>query len=119
MSTVNPTKSRTTHQVASNVMFASVNMQELVQHNYFASVFGEVVQVIKSERPAFSKRIQVYKQSEVEPAFRSLQSLSHMESVAINMVSNEMVQMELTPTSKQLFRSESSYFIAGAFGGIG
>lgn len=105
--------------VGKNIMFASVNLQELGQNAIIGDILGEVVQLIKRKRFTPSKPQHVFKQSDIEAAFRLLQSEGRTSRIAIEMVSDEVVQMILAPSSKPLFDGESSYFLAGGFGGIG
>lgn len=62
----------------------------------------------------------MFKQSEVEKAFRAVQDKETMAKVVIEMDSDEVVDMEVASShSKLLFHEDASYLVAGAFGGIG
>ncbi|KAH7372371.1 polyketide synthase-like protein [Pyrenochaeta sp. MPI-SDFR-AT-0127] len=102
-----------------NNIFAGVNLLEIGQNVIIGDVLGEVVQLIESKRLKLSKPQHVFKQSEIESAFRLMQNEGHIGKIAIQMMSDEVVQMVLAPDSKPLFHGKFSYLLAGGFGGIG
>ncbi|KAH9873180.1 hypothetical protein J1614_005578 [Plenodomus biglobosus] len=119
VSTVNASKTLSKLPTKNNCISISIDFQELMQHEIFADIFREVAHFIESKDFPGSSQMQVFKQSRVEAAFRALQDPDNKSRVIIEMASDEMVQMELAPSTKLLFDPESTYLIAGAFGGIG
>ncbi|USP78512.1 polyketide synthase PKS9 [Curvularia clavata] len=103
-----------------NVTFANINFQELANSRIFKELFENVCQLIGSGKIVSSEPLTVFKQSEVEQAFRTLQDKKLAGKVVIEIDSDETVDMEVAPvTAKPLFHGDASYLVAGAFGGIG
>ena len=104
----------------SNVTYTSVNFQELMQSHLFSIIFKEVQALIGSGKINIPKPMAVFRQTEVEQAFRALEREGLAGKVIIEMDNEEMVEMSPAPDDcKHLFRSDASYLVAGAFGGIG
>jgi NADPH:quinone reductase-like Zn-dependent oxidoreductase/NAD(P)-dependent dehydrogenase (short-subunit alcohol dehydrogenase family)/aryl carrier-like protein len=102
-----------------NVMFASVNFPDLVSSQLFAKIFQKVYQLIADNKVHIPNPLMSFAQSDVEQAFRALQSDKLVGKVVIEMKSDETVEMELSPNAKPLFHADATYLVAGAFGGIG
>jgi NADPH:quinone reductase-like Zn-dependent oxidoreductase/NAD(P)-dependent dehydrogenase (short-subunit alcohol dehydrogenase family) len=116
---VGETQSTTNLPMGKGRMFVSIDVRELTQSATFEKVFGEVVQLLQDKHIAPSTTLQTFKQNEIEKAFRLLQNEDHIGRIAIDMTSNEMVQMVVVPNAKSLFDPEASYLLSGGFGGIG
>ncbi|EMD90232.1 hypothetical protein COCC4DRAFT_126629 [Bipolaris maydis ATCC 48331] len=103
-----------------NVTFANINFQELAKSHLFEGIFDNVCQMIADDRIIPQVPLAVFKQSEVEKAFRAVQDNDTMAKVVIEMDDDEVVDMEVASSpSKLLFHEDASYLVAGAFGGIG
>ncbi|KAF1947383.1 polyketide synthase-like protein [Clathrospora elynae] len=116
---IGETASATNLPLGRSRTFVGVNIQELAQCADFGAIFGEVARLIESKKITPPTPLRVFRQSEVEKAFRLLQSEETTSRVAIQMASDEVVPMVLAPTSRPLFDPEASYLLAGGFGGIG
>ncbi|KAF5852136.1 hypothetical protein GGP41_000920 [Bipolaris sorokiniana] len=103
-----------------NVTFANVNFQELAESRLFEGIFENVCQMIDDGRIMPHVPLAMFKQSEVEKAFRTVQDKDAIAKVVIEIDSDEVVDMEVASSpSKLLFHEDASYLVAGAFGGIG
>jgi NADPH:quinone reductase-like Zn-dependent oxidoreductase/NAD(P)-dependent dehydrogenase (short-subunit alcohol dehydrogenase family) len=100
-------------------MFVSVDIRDLAQDYSFREVFGDVVRLIDSDKIRPRNPYQIFKQKDVESAFQLLQRGDYTGRIAIDMVSDEPVEMVLGSNSKPLFDPGHSYLLAGGFGGIG
>ena len=118
-SAVNAAKSQGRALSKHNCPCINVDIQELMQHTMFADVFGKVSQLVETRGLPPPTRLQVFKQSSMEAAFRAVHEADRRGNVVVEMASGERVEMELAPNSKPLFDPESTYLVAGAFGGIG
>lgn len=109
------------HRTLSEKNYTSIHIdiQELMQHAVFADVFRNVSQLIETRELPLPPRLQVFKQSSIEAAFRAVHEADGTGHVVVEMASDEMVEMELAPNPKPLFDSGATYLVAGAFGGIG
>ncbi|RAR00022.1 polyketide synthase PksJ [Stemphylium lycopersici] len=104
----------------SNVTYTSINFQELTKSRLFSIIFKEVHSLIDSGKISIPKPIAVFRQNEVEQAFRALEREGLAGKVILEMKEEEVVEMRPAPGDcDHLFRSDASYLIAGAFGGIG
>jgi hypothetical protein len=90
--------------MAKNVMFASVNFQDLAGSPLFTKIFRGVCQLIEEKKVTPPPGLMSFTQSNVEQAFRALQSEKHVGKVVVEMKSEEAVAMELAPNSKPLFQ---------------
>jgi acyl transferase domain-containing protein/NADPH:quinone reductase-like Zn-dependent oxidoreductase/NAD(P)-dependent dehydrogenase (short-subunit alcohol dehydrogenase family)/aryl carrier-like protein len=119
-STANGSKETVLPPTTKNIAFISVNFQELTQSHIFAGIFKDVLSLMEKGKIAMSLPPTVFKQSSVERAFRSLKDAETLGKVVIEMDTDEVVEMTLSPNSaKLLFHPDASYIVAGAFGGIG
>ncbi|RYO32478.1 Lovastatin diketide synthase [Alternaria arborescens] len=119
-STANSSKDIVLPSTTKNIAFVSVSFQELAKSHVFADIFKHVLMLIEDDKVTIASPPNVFKQSEIEPAFRRIKDVDMVEKVVIEMDSDEIVVMELAQDSaKPLFRPDASYIIAGAFGGIG
>ncbi|KAF2036035.1 polyketide synthase [Setomelanomma holmii] len=116
---VSATQSTTNLPMGKGRMFVDVDIHELAQTASFAEVFMEVVRLLKKNKIAPATPLRVFKQSEVEHAFQFLKNKEYTGRAALEMASDEVVQMVLAPNSKPLFQSDATYILAGGFGGIG
>jgi len=120
VSTANGSKEIAIPPTTQNISFISLNFQELAQSPILTTIFEQVFLLIEHGKVTTPQPLAVFKQSEIEQAFRALQSEKLVGKVIVEMKSEELVEMEVaTNVSKTLFRVGASYLIAGAFGGIG
>lgn len=118
-STVNASNPQHKQTAKNNCISISVDFQELMRHSVFAGILRDVGDIIDSGRLSHPSAVQVFHQGGVEAAFRALQDPENRSRVVIEMASEEIIQMELAPSTKSLFDPRSTYLIVGAFGGIG
>ncbi|KAH7398734.1 polyketide synthase-like protein [Phaeosphaeria sp. MPI-PUGE-AT-0046c] len=116
---VGETISETTFSMGNARMFVSVDIHKLALVTGFKETFAEVMQIVLDQDLYFRSPLHIFKQSEVEAGFRTLQDGEHFGRVAIEMASDEMVEMDLALHEKLLFDPEATYILAGGFGGIG
>ncbi|KAE8851971.1 hypothetical protein HRS9122_02258 [Pyrenophora teres f. teres] len=120
VSTANGSKEIGIPPATQNISFTSVNFQELAQSPMFTGVFEQVLLLTADSKLGTPQPLTVFKQSDIEQAFRTLQEEKLVGKVVVEMKSEELVEMEVAPNaSKPLFRADASYLVAGAFGGIG
>ncbi|KAG9190821.1 hypothetical protein G6011_08909 [Alternaria panax] len=119
-STANGSKEIVLPRTTKNISFVSVNFQDVAKSHIFADIFKNVLTLMEAGKVAMASPPTVFKQSEIERAFRQLQDAKVFNKVVVKMDNDEIVEMELAPNStKSLFHPDASYLIAGAFGGIG
>ncbi|KAA8624680.1 Polyketide synthase modules [Pyrenophora tritici-repentis] len=120
VSTANGSKQIAIPPSTQNISFTRVNFQELAQSTMFTGIFEQVLLLITDSNVGPPQPLTVFKQSEIEQAFRALQEEKLVGKVVVEMKGEELVEMEVAPNaSEPLFRADASYLVAGAFGGIG
>jgi NADPH:quinone reductase-like Zn-dependent oxidoreductase/NADP-dependent 3-hydroxy acid dehydrogenase YdfG/aryl carrier-like protein len=100
-------------------MFVDVNIQELAQTPEFAAVFDEVAKLMASNKLTLDTSIRVLGLNDVKTAFRQLANADHSGRMAIKMDKDEVIEMVLAANTNSLYDANSSYLLAGGFGGIG
>jgi acyl transferase domain-containing protein/NADPH:quinone reductase-like Zn-dependent oxidoreductase/NAD(P)-dependent dehydrogenase (short-subunit alcohol dehydrogenase family)/aryl carrier-like protein len=119
-STANGSKEVVLPHTTKNIAFVSVNFQDLAESHIFTGIFDNVLTFMKAGKITMASPPTVFKQSKIEHAFRCIKDVETVGKVVIEMDSDEVVEMELAPSSmKPLFHPDASYLVAGAFGGIG
>ena len=119
VSTANRSNETSLPPIISNVTFVNINFQELSQSRIFKDTFEHVHQRIDNGLYDNFGPLTLFKQSEVEQAFRALQE-KPAAKVVIEMDSQEVVDVEVVPNAPQpTLHGDATYLIAGAFGGIG
>lgn len=116
---VGETTSETTFPMGNARMFVNVDIHKIALTTDFENMFAEIMQIVLDKDIKYRSPLILLKQSEFEAAFRILQDVEHVGRVAIEMVGDEMVEMDLALHERPLFDSEATYILAGGFGGIG
>ncbi|KAL6703832.1 hypothetical protein ACN47E_009051 [Coniothyrium glycines] len=113
-------KTSPTHPADSfNIRHTKINFEDFAASALFAEVFKQVAVLFEERMIDTTSILEVFKQSQIQHAFQRLQQSEKSSKIVVEMTDSEVIHMELVATSKTLFNDESSYLIAGAFGGIG
>lgn len=106
---------------ARNVMFASVDLAFIFDTN--KALLGELmstVMALADEKKIFAPQpLQVFRASQIEQAFRFMQSGKHTGKLIIEFHPDDMVPVALRSEQIYEFHPEATYLIAGGLGGIG
>ncbi|KAF2865597.1 hypothetical protein BDV95DRAFT_652025 [Massariosphaeria phaeospora] len=103
---------------AKNVMFASVDMPSLYKtQDRITEVLSAVVKLVVEGKIRPPSPVQVFKGSEIQQAFRLMQTGKHMGKLVVEFADEDIVEVvKLKPT--RLFDSRATYIISGGLGGI-
>ncbi|OJJ48577.1 hypothetical protein ASPZODRAFT_130649, partial [Penicilliopsis zonata CBS 506.65] len=105
---------------ARNTTFSAVNLDGVMRERPLvaARVWSEVMDLIRAQRVRPPSPITTYGISEVETAFRTMQTGKHMGKLVIVPQPGERVKV--APRSDDsLFRADASYMLVGGLGGLG
>jgi NADPH:quinone reductase-like Zn-dependent oxidoreductase/ubiquinone/menaquinone biosynthesis C-methylase UbiE len=101
-----------------NVMFASVDLPALYKtRDRISEVLSAVVKLVAEGKIKQPSPVQVFKGSEIQQAFRLMQTGKHMGKLVIEFSDEDLVEVKRLKR-KQLFDAKSTYIIAGGLGGI-
>jgi NADPH:quinone reductase-like Zn-dependent oxidoreductase/ubiquinone/menaquinone biosynthesis C-methylase UbiE len=103
---------------AKNVMFASVDLPSLYKtRDRITNVLSAVVELAAEGKITPPNPVQIFKGSEVQQAFRLMQTGKHVGKLVIEFTDEDVVEVK-TLKRTQLFDANSTYIIAGGLGGI-
>jgi NADPH:quinone reductase-like Zn-dependent oxidoreductase/SAM-dependent methyltransferase len=101
-----------------NVMFASVDLPSLYKRqDRISGVLRAVVKLAAEGKIAPPRPLKVFKGSEIQQAFRLMQTGKHMGKLVIEFPSEDLVEVRKLRRS-QVFDPRATYIIAGGLGGI-
>ena len=106
---------------ARNVMFASVDLALIFDTN--KALLGELIRTVMTladEKKILAPQpLQVFRASQIEQAFRFMQSGKHTGKLVIEFHADDMVPVALRSEPTYEFDQNATYLIAGGLGGIG
>lgn len=104
-----------------NVMFASVDLALIIDVNptVLSDLMGHVMTLAESKQISAPQPLRVFKASEIEAAFRYMQSGKQSGKLVVNFDDEDVITM--IPSSKPTYKFDphATYLIAGGLGGIG
>ena len=103
-----------------NVMFASVDVPALYKtRDRISRILSAVMKLAAEGRIAPSSPLQVFKGSEIQQAFRLMQTGKHTGKLVIEFPDKDVVEAKKLKLERtQSFKGRSTYIIAGGLGGI-
>jgi acyl transferase domain-containing protein/NADPH:quinone reductase-like Zn-dependent oxidoreductase/NAD(P)-dependent dehydrogenase (short-subunit alcohol dehydrogenase family)/aryl carrier-like protein len=102
-----------------NCLFASVDLPQVAMRSDFSELLGAVMELAEKKIITPPQPLHVFKQSEMEKAFRFMQTGKHTGKIVLDFDRNEVVQVRQAARDGRLFKPDATYLVAGAFGGIG
>ena len=104
-----------------NVMFATVNLNEILNQRpeQANKAFAKVVSLIEQGRIRPPQKIITFGMAELATALRTMQAENHIGSLVLVPRPDDMVKSMPRATSQRLFRADSSYLLVGGLGGLG
>lgn len=109
-------------QFANNVSFSAVDLRHIAIHrmDILQDILQAVVGLVQQGKLYPPSPVHTYKVSQIEEAFRYLQSGKNAGRIIIETDRNEPVQKYITPSYRSWrFDPDAAYLVAGGLGGIG
>ncbi|KAM7191954.1 polyketide synthase [Naviculisporaceae sp. PSN 640] len=109
-------------QFAGNCSFSAVDLRHIAVYrkDILRTILESVVDLVQQGKLRPPTPVRTYKVSQVEHAFRYLQSGKNVGRIIIEINHNTPVQKFITPSYKAWrFDPEAAYLVAGGLGGIG
>nr|A0A348HAX6.1 RecName: Full=Highly reducing polyketide synthase phiA; Short=HR-PKS phiA; AltName: Full=Phomoidride biosynthesis cluster protein A [fungal sp. ATCC 74256]BBG28498.1 putative polyketide synthase [fungal sp. ATCC 74256] len=106
---------------ARNASFTAFNLAYMVQYNPEVAndVFARVLHLFAQGAVKGPSPVEVYPFSQMEAAFRRMQTGGHMGKLVAVSRPGDMVKVIAQDKSKNMFRPDASYLLVGGLGGIG
>jgi NADPH:quinone reductase-like Zn-dependent oxidoreductase len=104
-----------------NTRFASVNIDRIEQTNPMlcAELMEESFQLVRQGVTKLSTHLTVYPASQIEDAFRLMQSGKHSGKIVISLDTEEPVPIWQSSKDSLVLNPDATYLIAGGLGGLG
>ncbi|KAJ4288369.1 hypothetical protein N0V90_011603 [Kalmusia sp. IMI 367209] len=104
-----------------NVTFAGIDFHHTskFRKDITQRMLAKVMELIEQGKLMTPSPLQVYPVSQIEEAFRYLQSGQHMGRIVVMPKQGQVVPKYLTKRPTWKFNGDASYLIVGGFGGIG
>lgn len=104
-----------------NVTFASVNLEHMFHHNrtVMARVLHKSFDLIREGSVGLIKRIAVFRHSEMEKAFGTMQKVEHVGKIILRVHPEDLVPVVARNPNPVSLDGNATYMIAGGLGGIG
>ncbi|KAF2181154.1 KR-domain-containing protein [Zopfia rhizophila CBS 207.26] len=102
-----------------NTMFASVDLLQVAAREDIGDILGAVMELAGQKKISPPHPLQAFDASEVEKAFRFMQTGKHTGKIVVQFLEDDVVQVEPAPSSTKIFDPNMTYIVAGGLGGIG
>ena len=104
-----------------NVTFGGVNIEHMARNNpkLLGQVFAKAMGLVRDGAIGLVKPITVYKYSEMEQAFRTMQQARHTGKIVLKAESDDLVPVIPHNPHPLIFDDHATYVLVGGLGGIG
>ncbi|XXG94164.1 hypothetical protein Hte_000416 [Hypoxylon texense] len=107
--------------LAKNISFCVVDLHHLARTNVnlLGRVMAETMELVAKGHIQCPKPLHVYPPTEIEAAFRYMQSGKNTGRVVIRLGSEDVIERRLAPRGEWKLDGRAIYLVAGGFGGLG
>ena len=104
-----------------NVTFGCVNIEHMARHNpkLLGKVFGKAMTLIREGSIGLVRPINIYKYSEMEQAFRTMQQAKHIGKIVLKANPGDLVPVIPRNPHPLTYDDKATYLLVGGLGGIG